>query len=147
MVILRFSRGSSLGSAIIRFATWSDFSHVGFKLENGLVLDATPEFGVTVRDARDDATTQYCRVTPPDPLSARVMQWAYSQIGRPYDWAAIVGFALRRDWHRNDKWFCAEFVAEAFHQVRYDLLRFDGLVDRITPRDLLLSDRLERVRP
>lgn len=146
MILLRFSRGTGFAGAVVRAATWSWCSHVGFKLDNGLVLDATPEYGVTVRDAKDDDSTRYFRPLAPASHVARALQWAHGQVGKPYDWTAIFGMTFRRDWHTDKSgWFCSEFVCQAFEEAGWCLVRDSGQVDRITPRDLLLSTALRPV--
>lgn len=148
MLTLRFSRGNGLAGWVVRTFTWSPFAHCGFKLDNGMVLDATPELGVTLREARDDATTQYWRlVDPPPGVEERALKWAMDQRGLPYDWTAIEGFIMRRDWHKNDRFFCSELIEAAFDRAGWPLVRDSWLADRITPRDLLLSERITRVRP
>jgi uncharacterized protein YycO len=145
MTLLRFTRGSGLGAAVVRIGTWSWCAHVGFKLESGIVLDATPECGVAFRDAKDDETTQYYRPLAPKAHVDAAVRWAMLQVGRPYDWTAIYGMFVRRDWHKDDKWFCSELICGAFGAAQWPLLQDQRLYDRISPRDLLLSPRIKRV--
>jgi len=51
--------------------------------------------------------------------------------------------ALRRDWHKPDKWLCSQLVEAAMYEAGCELLNDDNHVDRITPRDLLLSTRMK----
>jgi uncharacterized protein YycO len=144
MTLLRFSRGSGLADWIVRASTFADYAHVGFKLNDGLVLDATPSNGVTFREAQDDGTTIYFQPLAPKAHIDRAVEWAKLQIGRPYDWSAIAGFVFRRDWHSDDsKWFCSELIEAAFSNAGWPLLRDSKHFDRITPRDLLLSTRIK----
>lgn len=153
-MLIRFSRGTGLGGAVVRWATWSWCAHVGFKLDDGTIIDATPEFGVAHRDAVDDETTKYYAVDQTGMYHGvptvtnydkDLMRWLTMQIGKPYDWTAIYGMAFRRDWHKPTRWFCSELVAGAWADVGYPLVIDDGKIDRITPRDLLLSPFLRRV--
>jgi uncharacterized protein YycO len=126
--------------------TFCYYSHVGFKLEDGLVLDATPSYGVAFREAQDDETTIYFQPIAPKAHIEKAVSWAKEQIGRPYDWTAIRGFVLQRDWHSDDsKWFCSEMICAAFTNAGWPLVRDGHLFDRITPRDLLLSTRIKPV--
>lgn len=145
MTLLRFTRGDGLPGAIVRFATWSDFGHVGFKLDDGKVLDATPQYGVSIRDAVDDEFTAYWGIAAPTKNIAAAVEWATLQQGKPYDWSAIYGMAFRRDWHKDDAWFCSELITSAFDNAHWPLIRDSGLFDRVTPRDLLMSTRIRRV--
>ncbi len=59
-----------------------------------------------------------------------------NQVGKPYDWLAILAFAFQRDWQEPDSWFCDELLAAGF--VACGLIpnsMTDGL-NRITVRDL-----------
>ncbi len=126
--------------------TWSWCAHVGFKLPDENVLDAAPDTGVSIHTVVDDPGTQYYRVDCPDDILKSAPHWATTQIGKPYDRTAIYRMALRRDWHEDTKWFCSEFVEGAFDCPKWPLVVDNGFVNRITPRDLLLSPRLIRVR-
>ncbi|KAG0188260.1 hypothetical protein DFQ28_005152 [Apophysomyces sp. BC1034] len=70
-------------------------------------------------------------VTMPEAESAA----AASQIGKPYDYTAILGLGLRRDWQQDDAWFCSESVAWAFDSAGHPLFRPDSL-RRVTPQHL-----------
>ncbi len=141
MITLRFSRGSGPAGALVRAWTWSWCSHVGFALGDGWVLDATPEWGVARRHTVDDDSTRYFSVGAP---FDRVCDRAASQIGRPYDWRGALGLGLHRDWQDQGAWFCSELVAWACAAAGHALLRADHL-NRVTPRDLLLSPHLREV--
>jgi len=145
MTTIRFTRGTGFGGAVVRIATWSPFAHVGFKLDDGKVLDATPDFGVSIRDAIDDETTEYWKILAPRQHIADAVSYATRQVGKPYDWNAIYGLILRKDWHEDSKFFCSELVEAAFDFVHWPLVRDAGRLDRITPRDLLLSPRLAKI--
>jgi uncharacterized protein YycO len=148
MTLLRFSRGTGRAAAVSRFGSFSDHAQVGFKLDTGLVLDSTPEFGVLVRDAQDDDTTLYFDFLAPGPHIHKAVAWAHAQVGAPYDWSAIFGWCRgTRDWWVDGKqWFSAEFVAAAFIEARWPLVRDGQAFSRITPRDLLLSTRIKPIK-
>ena len=138
MVTLRFSAGTGPAAMLVRAVTWSWCAHVGFKLKDGTVLDATPEYGVSIREAADDETTIYFKVNVPQ---ERVMEHALTQVGKPYDFIGALGVGLHRDWREQDHWFCSEFVAWSLEKAGYPLLRTNH-INRITPQNLLLSPRL-----
>jgi uncharacterized protein YycO len=147
MTLLRFTRGTGLGGAIVRLATFCSFAHVGFKLDDGKVLDATPTFGVSIRDAVDDETTEYWSIAAPKATIAAAVEWGKAQVGKPYDWTSIIGLGLRRDWHCDSAWFCSELVTAAFDHVHWPIIRDSGRFDRITPRDLMMATRIQRLKP
>lgn len=148
MLLLRFTRGDGLAGAIVRWATWSSYGHVGFKFtDTGKVLDATPQYGVSLRDAVDDEYTEYWRILAPTRVLDGAAQWALSQRGKPYDWTAIYGFAFRQDWHEDTKFFCSELTEGAMDYMHWPLVRSEGRhLNRITPRDEHCSTRIERIR-
>lgn len=137
MITLQFSAQHLPGSWLIRRFTWSPFSHVDLVLPDGRLLGARGSGGVAIRDQDEFSAVAQFQVDAP----ASVLDIAASQVGKPYDWEALAGFVSRRDWQDNDSWFCSELVAWAFAQAGSPLLRTTNL-NRITPRDLLLSPLL-----
>lgn len=150
MILLRFSGGSGISAAVVKYGTWSPFAHVGFKLPDGSVLDATPTYGVLNRMAKDDETTEYWRPVYHQAKVKKAVEWAFGQVGKPYDWSGILGFTWRfgapakRNWRSQNAWFCSELVCEAFDVAHIPLLQDSGCFNRITPRDLLLSTMIKK---
>lgn len=149
-VLVRFSRGIGWEAAAVRWFTWSDYAHVGFLLPENTILDATPQYGVSLRPwhraTDDDSATCYCAISAPKAQIDAAIYWAASQVGKPYDWTAIYGFLAHRDWHRDTSWFCSEFVIQATLIGGCPLLSYQKRqVDRITPCDIRLSPILTPV--
>ena len=144
MIRLRFSAGVGPAAVLVRGVTWSWCAHVGFAL-GGHVLDATPEYGVSLRAITPGDDDAYFRVNINPDLSEKVLDMAGTQIGKPYDFRGALGVGLHRDWQDENRWFCSELVAWAFKEAGYPILRTEHL-SRITPRDLLLSPLLIRER-
>ena len=136
-ITLQFSTNNSIGARLIRWFTWSEYSHVDFVLEDGRLLGAQSD-GVFIRKPNNHYT-KVQRVSVEAPAS--VLKHARSQIGKPYDYGGIFGIILRRNWHDPKRWFCSEYVAWAFKEAKAPLLRTER-ANRITPRDLLLSPLL-----
>lgn len=135
-----FARRNTLGSWLLRFFTWSPYSHVGAIFEDNhgaplLVVHSTSPEGVHVTEW-DKFSEQYnvcevCEVSVPNEDAA--FDFLQSQIGKPYDWSAILGFIFRAsDWERDDAWFCNELVEAAL--VAGGKRRFRESLARITPR-------------
>ncbi|MCX4187158.1 hypothetical protein [Methylophaga sp. OBS4] len=137
MIQLQFSAQKKPGSWLIRRFTWSPFSHVDFVLPNGRLLGARGLGGVQVRNAQHFDAVGRFQVAAPE----SVLDFAKSQVGKPYDWGAILGLVARHDWQDKNAWFCSELIAWCFLQAGVPLLRSQQL-QRITPRDLLLSPYL-----
>ncbi|RHW21700.1 hypothetical protein C2846_07045 [Pseudomonas jilinensis] len=153
-VRLLFTRNRLPGSWAIRLATWSCWSHVDL-VDTGhdeprLVGAVAPSGVVTMPMAeRLKRSTHAALVEVPHPEPHKVLQAAYSQIGKGYDWAGIAGIALRqRDWESGDRWFCSELVAWAFNASGKRLFRCE-LVGRVTPQHLwmLANPYLTSSRP
>lgn len=136
-VRLLFSTTGNPFSALIRAATWSRWSHVSIIDDDDMVIEAAALHGVrrvsfvdAINRAADAALVELpCH----DP--AAVIATAASQIGKPYDYTAIVGLGMRRDWQEDDAWFCSELVAWAFSQGGSPLFRPEAL-HRVTPQHL-----------
>lgn len=137
-VELLFTRRRHPGSALIRALTWSAFSHVELIVGNEVIGAQAPE-GV-VRSARcyrleRASRAAIMRIAHPHP--ERVQELVESQLGKPYDWAGVVGLGLRRRWQDADCWFCSELIAWAFEASGHPLFRA-AAAHRITPQHLWL---------
>ena len=86
--------------------------------------------GVAIYDPDPATQIQRCQVQGLD-LAAAVAV-AGTQLGKPYDFTAVLGIGLHRDWTETDSWFCSELAAWACLHAGVPLLRFDRL-NRITP--------------
>lgn len=139
MIVLQLVTTNDISSRLIRYGTWSDYSHVDFVLPNGQLLGAHLNGGVQAREPNYETFTKKLRavVDAPD----HVLVAAMSQIGKKYDWTAITDFVTRkkRNWREDDSWFCSELVAWAFEIARFPILNTAVDMWRITPRDILLS--------
>lgn len=131
---------------LIRTGTWSEWSHVDVCLPEGL-LGAHCDSGVAIRpfDYEPKARYIYYEIRNlTDDQERLIRQFLIDQIHKRYDYGAILGDILRRDWRSDGKWFCSELVAAAFEKGGAPLLNPSIAVDRISPRDLTLSPYLEQ---
>ena len=131
-----FTRSHAIGSLLLRTALWSPWSHCAI-VDGEEVIEAAAFGGVRVRPLADmlaDATKMAFVTLPGD--TQAVIAAARSQIGKPYDWAGVLGFGFRRRWQDDDAWFCSELVAWAFAEAGTPLFRTEHW--RITPRDLYI---------
>jgi len=142
MLTLQFSTTNGAGSRLIRFFTWSDFSHVDLVLANQDLLGARMSGGVRIRKGTERTFSKVAQfgVHVPATIEEQVIAFLFGQIGKPYDWGAIFGLVFRRNWQKTDSWFCSELIAAAFQQAGFPLLR--ETLNRITPRDLVMSPLL-----
>ena len=122
-------RGTSGLSKAIRFINWSDYSHAAY-----IDVDTTEVFeawkgGVrkvaNLSDQHDPGTEVDLFVVEATPeQNQAVKKFLVSQVGKGYDYAAIMGFLIRRDEAPEDqtKWFCSELVFAAYQSAGIDLL-------------------------
>lgn len=131
-----FTRSHAPGSVLLRTALWSPWSHCAI-VDGDEAIEAAAFGGVRARPLSDmlaHATKAAMIVLPGEP--EKVIAAARSQIGKPYDWAGVLGFGFRRRWQDDDAWFCSELVAWAFAEAGTPLFREHAW--RITPRDLYI---------
>lgn len=135
-VTLLFSTTSSPFSWLIRLLTWSRWSHVSV-VDGATIIQAHALHGVIrtplAEAIANDKESKLVRFKCNNPTA--VIAAAASQIGKKYDWTALIGFMLRRDWQEDDSWFCSELAAWAFQQAGTPLLRPEAL-HRVTPENL-----------
>lgn len=133
---LLFCNASDPLSRAIRVMTWSRWSHVAI-IDGYCAIEALAPDGVTVNDTEvvlmRSREFEWVELPCRDPESVR--RAAASQIGKGYDYTALAGLALRRDWQADDAWFCSELIAWAFEQAGEPLFRRECL-NRVTPQHL-----------
>lgn len=132
---LLFSRTRGPLSLAIRAATWSAWSHVAI-VDDRWVIEAVAGHGVRsipLEQALEGRIT--AQVDLPCQCPGGVVYAAASQLGKPYDYAALFGLAMRRNWQRDDAWFCSELVAWACEAAGQPLFRATEL-RRVTPQHL-----------
>lgn len=143
MIYLRIVGGTGLDSWSVKRITRSWASHAEF-----LDTDRKVAFGAYLSGVAE-RPINYARFDREERYTARgitfAYEWARTQLGKKYDYSAIFGIALDRNWKDQGKWFCSELCSAAFDITKAPL--FNPLADpwRITPRDLLLSLALVRV--
>lgn len=134
---LEFSAQDKIGSKLIQLGTWCDYSHVEFVLPSGKLFGARAD-GVKARNPFPVSKRVRAIIDGPE----GVLEYAFSQEGKPYDFTYLLGHALRRDWQEDNAWVCSELVVWSFKQAGLDLLNYEK-INRITPRDILLSPYLK----
>ena len=124
-VRLQFSTERNLPSAVIRWYAHSLYSHVDFVLPDGRLLGARFNYpvegqtGVQIRPADYAHFSRRLVVEIPTAKAPAIYRWARSQLGAPYDWSAILGFAADRDWRYPGRWICSELAVRAFEVNRF----------------------------
>lgn len=123
-------------SLAIRACTWSHWSHVGL-IDGDTVIEAVALKGVvrTPLKQRQEEDPRWVVSELPCVSPSAVIAAAASQIGKPYDYTAVIGLGLHRVWKSADSWFCSELAAWAFDRAGSPLFRADS-VRRVTPQDM-----------
>ena len=143
MKLVLCTRKASPASFLLRTYLWSRWSHAAiYDDERGVVFDATFTHGG-------------CRVWPEGEFFARypahelrtiavdadelpqARLWLDAQLGKSYDWKALAGIFMRREWADEGRWFCSE-MAEAF-RTQFERRRFLADASRITPEHLAMT--------
>jgi uncharacterized protein YycO len=123
---------------LLRFLMWSKWSHSAiFDQRRGVVYDST--FfggGVRVTPSREfferHVINEQRHVHVPTSKLHEARYWLDLQVGKPYDWTALLSWVVRRDWQQEDAWFCSE-LSETFRTL-YSRPIFRAEMSRITPR-------------
>ncbi len=126
-------RNHSIGSYLLRLVMWSRYSHTAIR-DGDYVYDSTMlQGGVEVhpyaRWKEHYPVTDEREVEVKDLGAARA--WLKDQVGKPYDWTALLGLLSRRDWQQDDAWFCSE-LAETFRSL-FSAKKFRADAWLITP--------------
>lgn len=130
-----FSRRRSLGSLLIRAGSWwGPWSHcaiIDFKADQ--VVEAVAFEGVRTKRLsafiKSASETQIVFIECPRPEDA--LAFAYSQLGKPYDYGGVLGFPFREPWHSENRWFCSEFLERSLMAGGRQRFRID--TPRVTP--------------
>ncbi|WP_115954009.1 YiiX/YebB-like N1pC/P60 family cysteine hydrolase [Cupriavidus plantarum] len=111
-------------SAVIRAFTWSRWSHVAV-IDGDTVIEAVAVHGVRRAPLKEaiERASDFALVDLPARSPEAVIEAAASQLGKPYDYSALVGLALHREWQDDGAWFCSELVAWAFDAAAQPLIR------------------------
>ena len=108
-------------------------------LEDGTYIGAMPEIGVVIHK-QPQPFEKFVELDLP---SDKIIDFAKSQIGKPYDFSGIFGFVTNRDWQEPDSWFCSELVAAAINTERR---LFNTETSRITPRDISIHPLVKEIK-
>lgn len=115
-----YTRAQSLGSFLIRMgAWWGPWSHCGIVVGDMVIESLATKGGVVLSSLQSviNRSTHYEIVEVPCPDPQKAIDWAYSTLGKPYDWGGIFAIPLReRNWQSNNRWYCSEHVEAALVQ-------------------------------
>ena len=145
MIQIRFvTCGDAVSDGIRAFEYGFWATHVEALMPEGVLLGAHAAGGVQARP-RDYDKSEFTReLYISIPATAAQMEAFHSflraQVGKPYDFLAIAGIALQRDWRMEDSWICSELIASALTQPQVDIFpsHIAAEFNHVTPRDVRL---------
>ena len=119
-------KGTSALSRLIRWRTWSDYSHAAWVFPDQSVIEAW-KGGVTHAPsilAGHAPGTEVHLYTLDLTIEQRwaIQDFLIAQIGKPYDYAGILGFLTASKTEHPARWFCSELVFSALKQARISVL-------------------------
>lgn len=136
---VHFCKSNDVGGLLIRLVTFSRWNHVAIEVGN-VVYEAVAAGGVRRMPCRsfpglwDKTESVSISVKRPD----QMMAFLNSQVGKPYDWMALIALPFRTTWQSPHKWFCSELVAKALSVSGAEITRRVPAA-RVTPRDLWIA--------
>lgn len=131
---------------LIQWITFSKWCHVAIQV-GGVIYEADMRGGVRTvsTDTFHDAWDQTVPLELDVPDTGALVRFLRLQLGKDYDWMALVALPWREDWQDPEHWFCSELVAAAL--VKGGLPDFAVEKSRITPRDLWIMSPWFRREP
>lgn len=144
-ITLQFVGGDDMLSRTIEWFSAGQLSHVDAVLPRGRLLGARllgPHGrGVQIRPPGYEPFARRIVVTVPASAqqAATFHAWLRQQIGKPYDWRAIAGFFIARDWREEDSWFCSELIARGLEIAGVFRWPLYLPVSKITPVTLAVT--------
>lgn len=121
----------------LRLYMWSKWSHSAILDETeGVVYDSTLLGGGVKTTALTPFLHHYRTFKMRDiPIQEgreeEARAWLRAQVGKRYDWTALLGMLFHRNWQEDDSWFCSE-MTEMFISL-FSTPRFLEEARRITP--------------
>lgn len=112
---------------------WSHCGAIVDTDKSSFIVEARAGLGV-VSSGIDDFVARYSDVAIvcyDVPSAERGNEWVLKQLGKPYDYLAVLGALFRASWQEDDSWQCAELVE--MRNVMAGRARFNSAPSRITP--------------
>lgn len=135
LVRVALFRGRGILSALIRWQTWSNYSHAALVLPDGSIVEAWHRGpGVRKKQLTDMKGVDIFSVKGLTAEQSKIAKgFALDQIGQKYDYFGVLRFLNRRKVSDNGKWFCSELVYAAFKEAGVHLLSKDTDPSRVSP--------------
>lgn len=140
---------NNISGTFSRWSTKCDWSHVDMQFRDGTLIGAT-RHGVEkmkindrISGKRPVRAYRVDEIELPDEQAA--YEFALAQVGKKYDWTALVGMIIpwRVNWDDDQRWVCSELVAATAAKGGRPLARYDAW--RINPGFLDSSPLLKTI--
>ena len=146
-VTVQFSFCDDPASWLIRQYDHGQWSHVDAVLADGSLLGSRSDevggkpSGVQIRPAGyiNFNGTKKLLIPCADEVETVFYSVWMSQIGKPYDRTAIMGFVFERDWRQTDAWFCSEGITWSAEQAKLFPYMLAMPSSKVTPSGLYLA--------
>jgi uncharacterized protein YycO len=140
-------RGKSLFSRLIRWATWSEYSHAAWLDDDtGRIVEAWRRGVVdtTLGGDHTPGTRVDCFAVEGEDHAHRtaIRSFLWGEMGKPYDLRGVLGFVTRRSGAQSPaRWFCSELVFAAYALAGIPILARVA-AHQVPPGWLAMSPRL-----
>jgi len=145
MITLRFVAHPGIFTFFVRWAQYGFWpSHVEAVMPDGNLLGATFLGGGVVSrppdyDAGKFSQEYFLQLDATPEQEASFYEFLRAQLGKKYDWTAIVSFLFPwRDWQEDDSWECSELQSAALSHCGVFRPKLIVGWNRITLRDIML---------
>jgi len=126
-------------SGIIRYLTWSKFSHVVLISPDRLsYIESTHGVGVRelpISELLKKGSIEIGTITHPHP--DQIWDLAKKEIGKPYDSKYIYGWLFRKNWQDDKKWACCELIPAMAERTGHPIIRCEEFI-KVTPETLYM---------
>lgn len=140
-ITIHFARSNDITGKLIRFFTFSHWNHIAIEID-GIIYEARLNGGVASMKATQWNWHGSDSVEVPVTDKEKAKSFLKDQIGKKYDWTALVALPFREGWEVSDKWFCSELAVEALVEGGHDYL--DDILPsyRVTPKDAMIISKV-----
>ena len=136
-LIIQLSANSTIISRLVQWVTRGEFAHVDIVLPRGALIGAYTFGGIKIVPFHLNNYSKLKRYEIK--VDQHTIDWVGIQVGRKYDFMAILGFLLKLPPKENTASICSEFAMDVLMQsksFKEHSIPFPS--SKISPRDLHL---------
>ena len=134
-----FTNSNKIAAPLIRFATWSQFSHVAVMIDEDTIVHADFK-GVRIEPVKDlqERSKNWMIVEYECDCPEAVIEACKTQLGKPYDFSGLFGILFRDiDLQDDSKWWCSEFPMYGSMVAGWPTFNVE-YIHRLTPQHWLM---------